>query len=213
LGKRSLFDKELIEQKYKEFQANEMDDTFSIELLKNVIKEKNVLILAPGASLNEYGYQIVELVRKENCVVISVAFVPDFIDSDYVFLSNLKRYNTTFNFSKKTIHLIHTSNIKVDTDNKVIINYSRLLNKDDLVTDNASLMLLNLLTYLHPCRVYLAGLDGYNPEEFNYYSDRLNLMQNKKHIHERNRAMTKRIKELSLSLNLEFVTPSLYNRL
>jgi 4-hydroxy 2-oxovalerate aldolase len=210
MGKRSLFDKQLIEQNYKEYQEREIDDTPAINELKQVVANRNILLIAPGHSLVSHQKKIADCLTTDNCIVISVSFVPDFIETDYVFLSNNKRYSTTFNPQKKHIKLIHTSNIQTENDTVFLINYSSLLNEEAIIMDNSSLMLLNLLKLLKPAKVFLAGLDGYLPDKTNYYAERLNLQQDKENIGLQNKAMKNKILELSHKINIEFITPSLY---
>jgi 4-hydroxy 2-oxovalerate aldolase len=209
-GNRALFDKTLIEQKYIEFQEREIDDTGTVKVLCEKIGNRTVLLIAPGHSLIDNMQKIKEHAKKEACVVISVSFVPDFIDTDYVFLSNSKRYDTTFNRQEKNIRLIHTSNIQADDTNSFAVNYSSLLNEEDIIIDNSSLMALNLMVKLKPAKVYLAGLDGYLPEKQNYYAERLNLLQNKENIFAQNKAMKNKITELCKQIDMEFLTPSMY---
>jgi len=208
--KRSLFNKQLIEQKYKEYQEREINDTSVINELKQVVVNRNILLMAPGHSLVSHQQKITDCITTENCIVISVSFVPDFIETDYVFLSNNKRYNTTFNPQKKEIRLIHTSNIQTADDTAFLVNYSSLLNEEDIIMDNSSLMALNLLAKLKPNKVYLAGLDGYLPDKENYYAERLNLLQDKENILLQNKAMKSKLLDLSQKMNIEFITPSLY---
>ena len=208
--KRSLFNKALAEEKYLEFQSNEINDDATVETLKSIIAGRNVMVIAPGPSLTENQDAIKQLANEKNCVIISATFVPDFVDADYVFLSNLKRYNTTFNPNHKSINLIHTSNIQVEETGKMVVNYSALLNEEDVIRDNTSAMLFNLLVRLNPATVYLAGLDGYRIDGNNYYLNRLNL-QNGDYYKELNEAMTNKVKTVSQTLSIEFVTPSLYN--
>lgn len=208
--RRSLFDKELAERKYLEFQAHEIDDTEALARLKKAIAGRNVLLLAPGTSLTTHRRRILDCARDEQCVVIGITFVPDFIECDYIFLSNLKRYKTTFNPTRKNIHLIHTSNIDVDEACKIKINYSSLLNEDDTIRDNSSLMLLNMLTKLSPARIFIAGMDGYAAARGNYYQDRLALKHDTEQAEALNEAITKRIGQLSGQLDIEFITPTLY---
>jgi 4-hydroxy 2-oxovalerate aldolase len=207
--KRALFDKEIIEHKYKEFQEREIDDSLTIKKLNQSIEQKNVLLIAPGYSIIDNKQKLIDLIAEKECIVITVSFVPDFIEPNFVFLSNYKRYNTTFNQTGMNINLIHTSNIRL-SDNGLVINYSSLLNEEDIIIDNSSLMALNLLAKLHPNKVYLAGLDGYSFDKENYYLERLNLFQNKETIIEQNKAMKNKIKKLQNKLNIEFITPSLY---
>lgn len=209
--KRSLFNKQLAESKYKEFQEREIDDTGSLKILNRVIEGRNVLILGPGSSIEEFNDTIVDVIKKENCVTVSVSFVPDSIECDYTFLSNLKRYNTTFNPNKRPIKLIHTSNIAIEDDDCLVVNYSALINEDDVIIDNTAMMLLNLLVRLKPRKVYLAGLDGYNVGSSNYCIDRLVLPQEAERMFAMNNSITARINDLRDFLDIEFVTPSKYN--
>ena len=201
---RSLFNKQVAERKYKEFQEREIDDTVSIKILKSAIKDQNVLILGPGSSIEDYKDRIADVIKQENCVT-------DDIKCDYTFLSNLKRYNTTFNPNKRPIKLIHTSNIVIEDDNCLVVNYSALINEDDVIMDNTAMMLLNLLVHLNPNKVYLAGLDGYNIDSSNYCLDRLVLPQEAERMFAMNKSITARIEDLREYLDIEFVTPSKYN--
>ena len=207
---RALFKKEIIEQKYKDFQEREIDDLLTIDKLKQIISARNILLIAPGHSLIENQKKIEEYIAKENCLVISVSFVPDFIKTDYVFLSNSKRFNTTFNLLEKNINLIHTSNIKNENTNAFVINYSSLLNEEDIIMDNSALLALNLLLLLNPQKIYLAGLDGYQTDKENYYAERLNLIQKRENIIVQNKAMKNKITELCKKMNINFITSSLY---
>lgn len=205
---RSLFNKELAEQKYREFQTREIDDSLAIAELQSKIEDRNVILLAPGPSLKEHIEDI--KAKSKACVVISASFVPDFMDCDYTFLSNLKRYNTTFNPTKKKLHLIHTSNVRIDDENTLMVNYSSLINEDDIIMDNTSLMLLNMLCKINPHHVYIAGMDGYKVGENNFYQDRLHLEQDKDTLLALNSSISHRLQEISKILNIEFITPTNY---
>jgi 4-hydroxy 2-oxovalerate aldolase len=209
--KRSLFNKEVAEQKYREYQDRNINDSASIEMLKKSIEGKNILLIAPGQSLIENRQKILDIADKERCVVISVGFVPDFIETDYVFSSNVKRYNTMFNPDKKDISLIYTSNIQLPTGEKgIAVNYSSLLSEEDTIMDNAAIMLFNLQIKLYPGKIYVAGLDGYAPNKNNYYKEHLKLEQNQEFVIKRNDVIRNKIKGLKKKLDIEFITPSLY---
>lgn len=208
--KRSLFDKKVAEEKYLEFQAHEIDDTAAITQLKAAIEGHNVLLLAPGASLKENVEKILTIAQERNCVIVGVTFVPNFIDCDYIFLSNLKRYKTTFNPTHKQINLIHTSNIEVEEVDKIKVNYSSLLNSNDTIKDNSSLMFLNMLLKCAPARVMIAGMDGYAVTNANYYQDHLSMKHNSEQALALNEAISKRLEQLGTQLDIEFITPTLY---
>lgn len=210
--RRSLFNKELAEEMYKKFQSCEIDDSQTLNGLEQAIRGHNVMLIAPGTSLNEYQEKIIQTIEREHCITISVTFVPGFWDCDYTFLSNLRRYDTTFNPQKKKINLIHTSNIKMEESRSMVVNYSSLLCESDVILDNSSMMVLNLLLKLSPAKVYLAGLDGYSLTGSNYYQERLQISQDKEHILAMNKAITEHLGEMKHKLPLEFVTPSLYEK-
>ena len=206
---RALFNKNLIEEKYLQFQSNEIDDRDALAKLTSYIAGHNVLLLAPGESIRKDAENIIKKAEENNCIIISTSFVPDFINPDFVFISNLKRYNTTFNPSKKKVNLINTSNIKI-TNNSIQVNYSSLLNPDDRVRDNSSLMLLNLLMKLKPSKVFIAGMDGYSVDKTNYYQDRLTMEHDKEKACGLNSSISKRLKQIGGQLDICFITPTLY---
>ncbi len=208
---RALFNKQVAENKYREFQNREIDDSESINSLYNEINGRNVLILGPGSSIKKYHDKIVEIIKQNNCITISVAFVPDDMDCDYTFLSNLKRFKTTFNSTNKSVRLIHTSNISIEDKDCFVVNYSDYINEDDIIMDNSAMILLNLLVRLAPNKVYLAGLDGYHNESTNYYNDNLDFHQDVEHMTALNSAISGKIMAMRQNLDVEFVTPSKYN--
>lgn len=210
--KRSLFDKKVAEEKYLEFQAHEIDDAAAIAELKSVVAGKSVMLLAPGASLSENKEEIIRLAKENDSVIFGVTFVPNFIECNYIFLSNLKRYKSTFNPTHKQINLIHTSNIEVEENDKIKVNYSSLLNIDDAIRDNSSLMLLNLLAKLSPAKVMIAGMDGYSIDESNYYLDCLTMKHDAEHAQMLNEAISRRLNQLCSQLDIEFITPTLYTK-
>ncbi|WP_195532331.1 aldolase catalytic domain-containing protein [Bacteroides finegoldii] len=210
LEKRSLFDKNLAERKYIEFQSHEINDSATINALKDDFDGKNILLLAPGASLNENIAKILSCAKENGCTIVGVTFVPNFIECNYIFLSNLKRYKTTFNPTHKKINLIHTSNIEVDEKDKIMVNYSSLLNEDDTIRDNSSLMFLNMLAKFSPAKIYIAGMDGYGITNSDYYQDRLVIKHDMEQAIALNAAISKRIEQLKNQLNIEFITPTLY---
>lgn len=208
---RSLFNKQVAENKYKEFQSHEIDDSDAIKYLHNALSGKNVLILCPGSTLNTYREKIIKTAEEQQCVIISVSFVPDFINCDFTFISNKKRFDSTSNPLQKKNKLIHTSNIETTEETSLVVNYSTLLCEDDVIMDNSTIILLNLLGKVNPKRIYLAGCDGYTAYKSSYFQPRLQINHNKESVTALNTAMTRRINTLKTHLNIAFLTPSLYD--
>jgi len=206
--KRSLFNKDIVEEKYREFQSREIDDSETLAYLQTVIKGKNILLIAPGSSVDKAQQQLRNMARE--CLTISIAFMPSFMKCDYTFFSNLKRYNAMDEVQLQDVNLIHTSNIQVDKMEKNVVNYSSLLNESEVIRDNAALMAMNLLVKLHPSKVYLAGMDGYTFGGENYVQNSLKQEQDVDRFALLNKEISNRLKELSQKVNMEFVTPTIY---
>ncbi len=212
--KRVVYDKGYIEQVYMEYQKKYIDDNDDLEKLKNTINGKKVLILAPGKSLEVNRNLINDIIDNDNLFVISINFIPKAINSDYVFISNQKRFDELADIIKiaERANLILTSNITANLNNIYsIVNYSDLLIDNQLISDNAGLMLINLLNRLSVHEIYLAGFDGYAINKNNYLESDMELVKTNKNIIEMNKAVRESIQRLRLTLDIRFITKSKYN--
>ena len=90
---RSLYNEKLIAGLYLKFQENEIDDKDTIKELQKLIKDKKIVVVAPGKSLTDEREKIEEYMKQENLFVISVNSIPEYIIPDAVFISNQKRYH------------------------------------------------------------------------------------------------------------------------
>lgn len=210
--KRSLFNKKLAEEKYKEFQDIEINDSQALSALQTAFEGKKVLLIAPGSSISDSVDRILERANSEDFIIISVGFVPDFVNPDFVFLTNSKRFSTTFNPNNKPIKLIYTSNIQDVITDGFKLNYQSLLfTQDEIVVDNSSIMLLNLLIRLGVKNVEIAGMDGYSPDDKNYYEGRLRLDFGKTTDYSQlNASVSEALLTLGHRIGLKFITPTNY---
>lgn len=87
---RSLYNEKLIAGLYLKFQENEIDDKDTIKELQKLIKDKKIVVVAPGKSLTDEREKIEEYMKQENLFVISVNSIPEYIIPDAVFISNQK---------------------------------------------------------------------------------------------------------------------------
>lgn len=160
LEKSQTFDKYYIEEIYLEFQNSMIDDQKSIDMLKEKLVGNKIILLAAGKSLEENESEIINLLsREKNSKVISVNFIPENIKSDFLFISNGKRAEKIT--ISNDIYTIRTSNVELQADINYVVNYNRLLNSVDHVSDNAMLMLIKLLRDIGVSEVNIAGFDGY----------------------------------------------------
>lgn len=208
---KGVFNKKLIEEIYLNYQKNNIDDTNTLNKLKELINGKEVLILGSGTTLNTNKFEINQYINSKNPFVISINFLPTDIKTDMVFISNIKRYEKYIDKIDKS-KIITTSNIKNQDEKILVVNYSELLNSSEYVSDNAGLMLIKLLTKLFVNNIVIAGMDGFNKNLSNNYIDsELIGTTDPDQVEIKNSEMKKNIKLLTKTVDSKFLTPSKYH--
>lgn len=215
IDKKSNFDKEYIEKLYLKHQENNINDIVDIEVLRQELKDKTALVMAPGKSIKEYSQYIKENIDRKKIVTIAINFVPQDIEIDYLFISNAKRYhsiNESNDIDKLYDKLILTSNIKDISKSRLIVNYNNLVNEFSNVEDNSGLLLIKLLIKCNVKKIVLAGFDGYSYDyALNYARKDLNLPMRQKNIRMLNKNMRLAIEYFSKDIEMNFITPSRYD--
>lgn len=202
LSKKTAFDAKYADQLYSNYKNNTIEDKETLNILKEKLAGKNVLIVAPGASLLSHSDRIDEFIAAEMPVVIAINFVPENGCADYIFFSNAKRYSQ---FGGTSIPSIATSNIK-DINAEYVINYNTL-SSTFTEGENSLVMLLKLLKNLNAGKISVAGADGYKDGKMQYFNN--TLRDSTIHGNQFNIAVHDAI-EL-LNLNVEYITPSAYD--
>ncbi len=218
IAKRDLYDQTYIEDLYVKHQVHFIDDTEVKEFIKNQIGNKKILIIAPGKSIESQEEVIVKFINENNPFVISVNFIPDSIKINAMFISNFKRFDSiTEIISEKSdsTTLITTSNITNSWGySSLVVNYSDLLIDDPTISDNAGLMLINLLNRLSFNEVYLAGFDGFSlNKSFNYFSTEIINNSEIEELIKKNKSITNYLNIINKNMVINFVTKSVYNGL
>lgn len=202
-SKKTAFDAEYADALYEEYKNRMIDDSDSRDALSKLFSGKNVLVLAPGASISRYENEIRQFIIEKSPVVVSVNFVPKGFDVDYAFFSNNKRFDQIEKFKIKTIC---TSNLR-DVKANYKINYNSLSSAFSQGC-NSLIMVLKLLKDMQVGDIYAAGADGYSEKGMNYYNTELR--SSEIHGNVFNMAVSAAIK--SLGINLTFITPSAYEQ-
>ncbi len=209
-----LYDQKLIERLYTQFQSKKIDDSNTVQEISKIISGKTILLLAPGSSLLAYAQIISDFIEKEHPYVISVNFADLKYPIDACFISNHKRMDIIKQDIPHFHHIqtILTSNIPADeSKNFLYVNYDCYTNNDEMVSDNAGLMLLKLLHRCGARTVILAGFDGFHDRyNGNYYSKELNFQVNGEEIQEKQSRIQTQLNRLSQLMDLSFLTPSVY---
>lgn len=145
--------------------------------------------------------------------MISVNFVDGGYPADACFVSNHKRMDILGQENRplKGTRILLTSNIpNPGWEDYLYVDYDRYTNTDPMISDNAGLMLLKLLQRCGALEVFLAGFDGFQEDQENYYSEELYFQVNTNDIEEKRGRIQKQLKEMSRTMKLYFLTPSLY---
>lgn len=194
---------EMLYLKYMDIKIN--DDNYIRDFRLKLKKYDNIVILAPGASIQMFDISNYNI---DNAAIICVNFVYDKTKIDYVFFTNIKRIgNCTCQL--KTTDIIITSNLMKDVDNaQFIFSRNELVYHDDKYCDDSTLMLINLLKRIGVKKVYIAGFDGFIKNKGNFYdmSYERSVRTSDYDIETRKNILEKSYS----SIEIIYLTPSLY---
>lgn len=215
LDKRALFDKGYIGEEYLKYMNHYVDDSAVQMEMHNVLKNKQVLLLAPGKSLNIIKDEISVLIAKGNYYTISVNFIPKDIRVDAAFISNMKRFKCIQDLarhSSEDMRVIVTSNITIDSDGAFsVVNFSSYINEEQCIADNAGLMCINFLKKIGVHELTLAGFDGFSTNfDNNFYELSMSMDVETERLMNMNSATAKKIAQLKKQINILFLTESIY---
>lgn len=212
-NKKTDFDKEYADELYYSYCNKDYNDNISYDKLKKLIKNKKVLLLGPGKSLEENRENISKLLNnKDKYFVIAVNNYLNY-EVDAYFISNRKRYQDINLINKK--YYLFTSNINdniISDNRKVIFDYSNVLAREYVISDNSLLLILNILKRIYDNEILLAGFDGYDyNQDKNYYNEDLLYLIDKNKVDELNRILNNYINLYKRELKIKFLTPSKYD--
>lgn len=180
-----------------------------------MLKNANILLLGPGKTIEEEKKKIRNFIKKYNPIVISINFIPEHLDVNYVFLSNPRRYIRLSNALKeeknKNVKVIATSNVtKVKGDFYITLNNSELLDKSAEVMDYSFIMLLKALKNIKIKKVTCAGLDGYSETKDNYVEKDMEYWFARRNAAVLNNYVQQYLYENAEDIFVSFLTPSYY---
>jgi len=206
---RGMYDHKLIKSIYYSYQDNIVDDSNDLKELTKTIGDKEILLIAPGKSVVENSLYIREYIKSNNPIVISINFIPEKFNTTYNFFSNSRRLHN--DSKQKKEKLILTSNIR-DVDSNLVFNYASYTNNFNLVSDNATLMMLDILKSAGYKSVSLAGFDGYviDKDAENYRRESMETHLDSNHYEKLNENISKYLKDFKKEFKLNFITKTNY---
>lgn len=213
--KKLSYKKDYIEQLYVDFQKNSCNDVIDYKEIKSLIEGKKVLLIGPGKSIVNEKDQIMNYIKQENPIVLSINFIPKHIEINYLFLSNSKRYvqqSTAITEASDKIKIIATSNVtRAAGKFDINLDYETLIDRDAVFIDNSFIMALKVLLKSEVSNVALAGFDGYSlNNESDYFSSKMEYEFSKRMGQEINAYVNKTLESFKQKLKIKFITPTLY---
>lgn len=209
--KRIYFDRKYIEELYLNYLSAGKVYKQHKNDLEEILSEKMVLLIAPGRSSFEERERIKKFSENPDVVVISVNHEYPYTNTNFIFVSNLRRFKEIKEDKRKKC--IVTSNI---SSNQVYLQtkYQELLNDDETVRDNAGLMAVKFLILYGIRKIILAGFDGYSYDSIeNYADEHLLLITKKALVDEMNKGIKEVLKKYSHKTEICFLTKQKYIRL
>ena len=201
--KRVSYDKDYIENLYLQYMALGKENEDHKSELSKSISGKTIVLIAPGKSSVDERDLILNYANKD-AVFISVNFSYTECATDFVFVSNLRRFNEIAEEYKSKC--IVTSNI---SDNEVFckIKYGDLLNNEEAVADNAGLMAIRFLINFGAQKIMLAGFDGYSFDvQENYGNSDMAFITKRNVLEAMNSGMIRVLTEYRKLIDIQFLT-------
>lgn len=212
-----LYNQEHIEKLYLEFQKNDCEDSQDYQILSDHLKNKNILLMGPGQSINNEKNEIIKHITTKNPIIISINYLPEFCDANYLFLTNSKRYiqqATWIHNLKNKIQIIATSNVTKSSGRfDFQLDYESLIEKEAGFKDNSLIMLLKVLMKIGVKKVSLAGFDGYDEnKKTNFYLSKMEYDFLKTRGNEINEQMIAFLKKMENNIEVQFITSTVYTK-
>jgi 4-hydroxy 2-oxovalerate aldolase len=210
-----LYDKKYIEQLYVDHQKNSLNDDDDYRKLMSVIGGTKVLLIGPGKSVMSEKEKIDNFITIEKPVVVSINFIPEMFELDYLFVTNSKRYvqqsNANMQVSDK-MQIIATSNVtRAAGQFDINLDYETLIDRDAVFIDNSFLMALKVMRKSGVTDIALAGFDGYSlDKESDYFSSKMEYEFSKRMGQEINADVNKILSSYKSEQNIKFITDTLY---
>lgn len=213
-SKKLTFNKDYITKLYIDYQTKDIDDTKAYEAIKQEVFNRNILLLGPGRSVINQKQKIKDYMAKNNPIVISINHISTVVAPDYIFITNTKRYQHYANIFINQVNdfkIIATSNIKpLHNEFDYVLNYGKLMNKDELIGDNSMSMLLTAFKNMQVKNLALAGFDGFGHAHKDFYDNFLTFSNMPKDMDLFNEAIAKQLEDFKQYMNIEFITDSKY---
>jgi 3-deoxy-D-manno-octulosonate cytidylyltransferase len=203
---KSSFKPELIEKLYEEYQIIGNSEPKG---KLNFLNDKEVMLIAPGASIIANLERIKSEVNSDKFTVIALNHMPVF-DCEYYFFSNQQRFDKFKNLIDFT-KLVITSNIETSKKANVVLDIQEIGYIEGKFVDNVAMLMINYLIKLKVKYLSIAGLDGYIIGEQSYAYNETTLLSNETNVKELNDIIRFSLKHLKKTIAIEIITESIFS--
>lgn len=205
-SEKVIYNEKYIEDLYQKYIDGDADNSMSPKELERIFKGNNVVIIAPGDSISKERAKIEDYIKNNRCITVSVNFDGNYINPDFYFYTNPKRYSyDSVNIDSEKV--IATSNLlKNSVKARYIVNYKEISKHKGIYNEDSVLMLIKLMIGTGIQKIVLAGFDGFSGK-INHFDSSMD-----NHYFEKNNNVeVKHILALySNKVCIEFITRSSY---
>ena len=205
--KKVSFDKRYIEKLYIE---SLLEVKSEIKGKIQIDDNKKILLLASGKSVVDYSSQISSKSNSDEYITIALNHNPQ-IECDYYFFSNQKRFDE-FHHQLDRSKIVITSNVISNIEVDIVLNFKELAFVEDDFISNVALIAINYFLSTGKDKIEIAGLDGYKIDMDNYNYKETSVIIDNKELLAQNEAIQKSLDILKQKIEINFLTPSIFNQ-
>lgn len=167
------FNEEYIEGLYREYVSVKVQDDDARKAMSEKIAGRKVLLIAPGASIVSNRDAIDKYIQDNNPIIIGIHCIPDSINLDYSFYTNIKRYEVLQKQISEGVIISSNLTRYLKGDSATVIDYASIAYHDGEFCDDSVLMMINLLKRIGLKEISVAGFDGVMNGKGDFYIDSL----------------------------------------
>ncbi len=206
---KAIYSKKRAEEIYVSYLENYIDDKDTMEKLESELRDRNILIMGPGKTLDIQRADIEKFIANNNPIIISLNFVPQQFPVDYVFSCHMRRYKNIQD--NNNVKKIVTSNLRDAGNYDYMLNFSSYSADSVEIMENSGVMCINMLLNLGIKSVAVAGMDGYNVNDSSHYvNSGLEYAFSNQELERRNTLINQELKKKQGKINIKFITESIY---
>ena len=212
------YSKEHVKELYLQYLQNKSTVETPTDVLAEAMKDREILLLAPGPSINSEMPRIQEYIQEHKPLVVALNCIPEQYALDYVFICNGKRFDLMYNAYKRlpdSVTTIATTNVEnIGKDFDCVVDFGKYLDKEDKVAgDNALVVFLNFARDIGIRTITLAGFDGFSPSAANYFEGSADLSKTPEEMQMINYRLRDHLSQAQQQFALRFLTHSAYSNM